>query len=213
GSPEHREVAREAVRKSLVLLKNDGLLPLNKNMQLYVGGSSADNIGRQSGGWTITWQGLSGNITEGTTILEGIEDTLIEGKVVDDINQADAAVIIVGEKPYAEGVGDDADLQLSEVDIEELEKVQESGKPTLVIMISGRPLMISEYIQDWDAFVAAWLPGTEGQGVADLIFGDYNFMGKLPVTWPGNINQVPINYGDENYNPIFEYGFGLSMDL
>ncbi|MFP4661239.1 MAG: glycoside hydrolase family 3 protein [Halanaerobiales bacterium] len=213
GSPEHREVAREAVRKSMVLLKNDDLLPLKKDMHLYVAGSSADNIGRQSGGWTITWQGLSGNITEGTSILEGIENALEEGKVVRDINQADAAVIIVGEKPYAEGVGDDADLQLSDADIEELEKVEDSGKPILVIMVSGRPMMISEYIQGWDAFVAAWLPGTEGQGVADVIFGDHNFTGKLPVTWPGNINQVPINHGDENYNPLFEYDFGLSMDL
>ncbi len=215
GSIEHRQIAREAVRKSLVLLKNrNNLLPLDKNSRIYLSGSNADNIGNQSGGWTITWQGQSGNITKGTTILEGMEETLSnDGKLVKNIDEADIAIVVVGEEPYAEGNGDDGTLELSAPDINELVKVKESGKPTLVIMVSGRPIIISHYISDWDAFVAAWLPGTEGQGIADVIFGDYNFTGKLPVTWPANIKQLPINYSDTDYAPLFEYNFGLTMDL
>ncbi len=215
GSPEHRQVAREAVRKSLVLLKNKNkLLPLDKNSHIYVSGSNADNIGNQAGGWTITWQGQSGNITKGTTIMEGIKMALnTKGKIVSDIDKADIAIVVVGEKPYAEGNGDDGDLKLSAADINELVKVKESGIPTLVIMVSGRPMIISDFIGDWDAFIAAWLPGTEGQGIADVIFGDYNFSGKLPVTWPANIMQLPINYSDTDYAPLFDYGFGLSMEL
>lgn len=215
GSEEHRAVAREAVRKSLVLLKNNNaLLPLAKDSTIYIAGSCADNIGYQCGGWTITWQGKSGNITEGTTIKDGMEMALLpEGRITNDIDEADVAVIVVGERPYAEGVGDSSVLSLLTADIKELKKARDSGKPILVIMISGRPLLINNYIADWDAFVAAWLPGTEGQGVADVIFGDYNFTGKLPVTWPRYIVQLPINYGDEEYDPLFKYGVGLQMEL
>ncbi len=215
GSEEHRAVAREAVRKSLVLLKNENnLLPLAKDSTIYIAGSCADNLGYQCGGWTISWQGGSGKITEGTTIKEGIEMALSDaGRITDNIDEADAAVIVVGERPYAEGVGDSSTLSLLTADRRELEKARDSGKPTLVIMVSGRPLMISDYIDNLDAFVAAWLPGTEGQGVADVVFGDYNFSGRLPVTWPRDVSQIPINYGDEKYDPLFEYGAGLEMEL
>lgn len=215
GSDYHREVAREAVRKSLVLLKNENkILPLSKDSKIYVGGSNADDIGNQCGGWTITWQGSSGEITEGITILEGIQSAVAgKGEVVSNLEQADVAVIVVGEKPYAEGMGDNDRLQLSSNDIEELKKVEKAGKPVIVIMVSGRPLMISQYIDNWDALVAAWLPGTEGDGVADVLFGDYNFTGKLPVSWPVDISQIPINYGSKNYDPLYEYGYGLKMEL
>jgi len=215
GSVVHREVAREAVRKSLVLLKNKNrILPLAKDSKIYVCGSNADDIGKQCGGWTITWQGKSGNITEGNTILEGIKLAVDgKGERVSRPGDADAAVIVVGESPYAEGQGDNSRLQLSGADINELKRVEETGKPLVVIMVSGRPLMIDSYLDSWDAFVAAWLPGTEGEGVADVIFGDYNFIGRLPVSWPVDTSQLPVNYDDQDYNPLFEYGFGLQMEL
>ncbi|OCL25990.1 beta-glucosidase [Orenia metallireducens] len=215
GSKEHREIAREAVRKSLVLLKNKGnILPLTKDYKVYVSGSNADDIGNQSGGLTIEWQGRSGNITSGTTILDGIKEAIKgHGEVVDDISKADVAIAVIGERPYAEGKGDDGELSLGYQDLLTLQEIKESGKPVVVIMVSGRPLIISDYIDDWDAFVVAWLPGSEGQGVADLIFGDYNFTGKLPVSWPRSIDQLPININDKDYNPLFEYGYGLEMDL
>lgn len=215
GCPEHRELAREAVRKSLVLLKNDrNLLPLSKHARIYVDGTNADDLGSQCGGWTITWQGSSGKITEGTTVREGIARAIAgKGRLVSGVDEADVAVVVVGEKPYAEGRGDNGNLTLGWQDLAVLEKVEQAGKPVVVIVISGRPLIITEYIKDWDALVAAWLPGTEGQGIADVLFGDFNFTGKLPVTWPKNIDQLPINYGDENYEPLFSYGYGLTMDL
>ena len=217
GSQEHRATAREAVRESLVLLKNQKqTLPLSKDNQFYITGSNADNLGHQSGGWTIKWQGFSGNdATEGTTIKTGIENMLAnnEGQIVNNLNQADVAIAVVGEESYTEGEGDDADLELSPQDKRELQKVQASGKPVVVILVSGRPMIVSEEIDNWDALVAAWLPGTEGGGVADVIFGDYNFTGKLPVSWPRSVEQLPLNVGDENYNPLFEYGYGLKMEL
>ncbi len=217
GSQEHRATAREAVRKSLVLLKNQKqTLPLSKDNQFYITGSNADNLGHQSGGWTINWQGFSGNqATEGTTIKTGIANMLAnnEGQIVNDLNQADLAIAVVGEESYTEGEGDDANLELSPQDRREFEKVQESGKPVVVILVSGRPMIVSEKIDNWDALVAAWLPGTAGDGVADVIFGDYNFTGRLPVSWPRSTKQLPLNVGDKNYNPLFEYGYGLKMDL
>ncbi len=172
GSKEHRKVAREAVRKSLVLLKNkNNILPLSKESKIYVGGVNADDLGNQCGGWTITWQGQSGDITEGTTILEGIKSAVDRSEnIVSDLEEADVAIVVIGEKPYAEGIGDNSSLQLSYSDIGELEKAKGAGVPVVVIMVSGRPLIISEQLDNWDAFVAAWLPGTEGNGVADVIF-------------------------------------------
>jgi beta-glucosidase len=220
GSDEHRQVAREAVRKSLVLLKNDNqLLPISKDVKrLFVAGAKANDIGLQSGGWTISWQGSAGNITTGTTILDGIKNTVSGMTEVsydkDGIGAEghDVAIVVVGEEPYAENAGDRENLVLSNSDLRVLASVQKSGIPIVVILTSGRPLIISDELKDWDAFVAAWLPGTEGHGIADVLFGDYEFSGKLPVSWPRSMKQIPIQYDDDLYDPLFPYGFGLSYE-
>lgn len=224
-SDEHRELAREAVRKSLVLLKNDNnTLPLAKDTPLiFVAGQGANDIGIQSGGWTIEWQGKSGDITPGTTILEAIRNTVSENTIVlynrwgefdrvtDEV--ADVGIVVMGEMPYAEGVGDDEDLTLSEGDIAVIERVREGSKKVVVILISGRPMIVTEHLDQWDVFIAAWLPGTEGQGVADVLFGDYPFTGKLPYTWPRAMDQIPFDFdhmeptGPEA--PLFPFGYGL----
>jgi beta-glucosidase len=215
GSSSHRSVAREAVRKSLVLLKNNGILPLSKNSgSIFVAGKNADDIGNQCGAWTISWQGESGNITQGTTILEGIRNTVSGATVTYNRNGTgasghDVAIIVIGETPYAEGQGYDNDLSLASDDVSVLNNVYNAGIPVIVVLVSGRPMIVTSHIDNWDAFVAAWLPGTEGQGVADVLFGDYDFTGKLPCTWPRDMGQIPINVGDSSYNPLFEYGFGL----
>ncbi len=218
GSKEHRAVARQAVRQSLVLLKNNnGLLPLSKNMErILVSGKNADDLGNQCGGWTISWQGESGSVTEGTTILEGIREVVSPATEVlfsrdgFGAKDADVAIVVVGETPYAEWEGDKADLTLDNEDRETLRRVKSAGIPLVVIIVSGRPLIIESEIDDWDALIAAWLPGTEGQGVADVLFGDYNPTGRLSMSWPRSMSQIPINVGDEKYDPLFEYGFGLS---
>lgn len=214
GSAAHRDVAREAVRKSLVLLKNDGVLPIPKSSSVFVAGKCANNLGYQCGGWTITWQGGSGAITAGTTILEGIQEAVAGhgGSVTfseDGTGSAghDVAIVVIGETPYAEGAGDNGSLTLDSTDLNCLSRI--SDIPTVVVLVSGRPMMIGDYLNDWNAFVAAWLPGTEGDGVAEVLFGDFDFTGKLPHTWPVNIFQVPINVGDSPYNPLFAYGYGL----
>lgn len=217
GSKKHREVAREAVRKSMVLLKNENqLLPLSKKGKIFVAGEKADDIGIQSGGWTISWQGSKGNITPGTTILEGIRNTVKKGGSVTYAKDGrgaaghDVAVVVVGEEPYAEFEGDRDNLDLSREDRELLQNVRESGIPMVVLTVSGRPLMISDQVKEWDALVAAWLPGTEGQGVADVLFGDYDFTGKLSFTWPKRFEQIPMHPEDEDYDPLYPTGYGLS---
>lgn len=215
GSKEHRAVAREAVRKSLVLLKNDGILPLAKKGKIFVSGRSANNIGMQCGGWTISWLGGAGNITPGTTILEGLKQVAPDAKIDFDENGNgaaghDVALVIIGEPPYAEGYGDRGDLHLEVCDQAVLNNVLQSGVPTLVVLVSGRPMLITDEIKKCKGFVAAWLPGTEGAGIADVLFGDFDFTGKLPHTWPTGMDQIPINTGDPNYKPLFPYGFGLS---
>ena len=216
GTNAHREVARQCVRESMVLLKNaNNILPLNiENQKIAVVGKNADNLGYQCGGWTISWQGGSGNITDGTTIFQGIETTSNSVVTLSEngtnLSGADVIVAVIGEKPYAEMEGDRDDLALDNSDIILLQKIKETGKPVIVVLVTGRPLIISSYLHDWDALVSAWLPGTEGQGVADVLFGDYSPTGKLSVTWPNSMDQIPINIGDESYNPLFEYGFGLS---
>lgn len=219
GSDEHREVAREAVRKSLVLLKNNNnLLPLAKTgKRIFVAGKSADNIGYQCGGWTITWQGSSGNITSGTSILQGIKNVAPGNHITyrqDGSGAAgyDAAIVVIGETPYAETHGDNQTLTLDNTDLRTLQNIKNSKVPTIVVLISGRPLMISDYLQDWDALVAAWLPGTEGQGVAELLFGEDNFSGKLPFVWPRSIIQIPIAPNDGQV-PLFPLGAGLTYNL
>lgn len=218
GSEEHRAVAREAVAKSLVLLKNDGgIFPLSKEIPaLYVGGAAADDIGIQSGGWTITWQGDKGDTTIGTTILEGIRNAVSpETEIVFNMagrfpapeeGESVLCLAVVGELPHAEGVGDSEDLTLSLADKKVLTRMEESCQEMAVILISGRPLIITDRLEDWDALVAAWLPGTEGQGVADVIFGDLPFQGKLPFTWPVSVEQLPLGSGTEE--PLFPFGFG-----
>ncbi len=218
GSMGHREVAREAVRQSLVLLKNDNnILPLSKDIKhIVVAGESADDLGDQCGGWTISWQGKSGNVTTGgTTIYQGIKDAVSSGSEVtlskdgSDVKSADAAIVVIGEKPYAEMMGDKKDLSLSKEDLAVIDNLKNKGIPVAVILISGRPMIINSALDKADAFVAAWLPGTEGEGVADVLFGDYNFKGKLPHSWPKSMDQIPINFGDKNYDPLFPYGYGL----
>ncbi|MFZ3105986.1 MAG: glycoside hydrolase family 3 N-terminal domain-containing protein [Candidatus Hydromicrobium sp.] len=219
GCEEHREIAREAVRESLVLLKNEGsLLPLSKDLDsIVIAGSKADDIGSQCGGWTIYWQGAVGEITEGTSILEAIKNTVsndtkvtysVDGSEVP--SDADVAIVVVGETPYAEFTGDDKDLLLSTQDIATINNARSADIPVVVIIISGRPMIITSEIDKWDALVAAWLPGTEGQGVADVIFGDYAPTGKLSYTWPRSIEQLPINDTDGSKGSLFPFGFGLT---
>ncbi len=216
GSAAHRGVARQAVRESLVLLENDGVLPLPKATgDILVAGDNADDIGNQSGGWTITWQGSSGNTTPGTTILEGIQAAVDPGTTVTYTRRAtgrisgDFGVVVVGEKPYAEGQGDDQHLGLSNSDQNVIGRVC-GAMPCVVVLVSGRPMLIADHLPDTNAFVAAWLPGTEGDGVADVLFGDHDFTGTLPITWPRDMAQIPINVGDAAYDPLFPYGFGLT---
>lgn len=219
-SDAHRQVAREAVSKSLVLLKNEGqLLPLPKDIdQLYVAGRGADNIGMMCGGWTIQWQGEMGNITPGTTILEAISNTVsAETNVVYDLNgnfeegtAAETCIAVVGEQPYAEFQGDSGDLRLPANDLHMLQRMRAQCQNLIVILLSGRPLMISEQIESWDALVAAWLPGTEGQGVADVLFGDQPFTGRLPFTWPRSMDQLPFDFDNlDAAAPLFPFGYGI----
>ena len=218
GSKRHRDLARESVRKSLVLLKNENkILPLKKvGKKITLVGDHADNIGFQCGGWTIHWQGGSGNITPGTTILDAFKSAVSDSnnirysKNADNLLGSDIIVVAIGEEPYTEGVGDRDSLLLPKKDKELLEKVKRSKIPYVVILISGRPMIINKELDNSHAFIAAWLPGTEGEGISDVLFGDFDFTGKLSMTWPRSMKQIPINFGDSDYDPLFEFGFGLS---
>ena len=218
GSPAHREVARRAVRQSLVLLKNDKkTLPLSKTAKrIVVAGKNADDIGNQCGGWTIDWQGKSGPIVPGgTTILAALKAAAKGGEVTFSADGtgaagADVGVVVVGEKPYAEFFGDRESLALDPDDLAAIANVKKAGIPVVVVVVSGRPLILGDALGQADAVVAAWLPGTEGQGVADVLFGDYKPTGKLSFTWPRTMAQIPINVGDATYDPQFPFGFGLS---
>ncbi|XP_074558186.1 uncharacterized protein LOC141814062 [Curcuma longa] len=225
GSQEHRDLAREAVRKSLVLLKNGKpgsppLLPLQKNApKILVAGTHADNLGFQCGGWTISWQGSSGQTTVGTTILQGIKSTVDPSTQVvfsenPDVNFVQSqgfsyAIVVVGEVPYAETSGDNLNLTIPAPGPNIIQTVCGAVK-CVVVLISGRPLVIESYLPAMDALVAAWLPGSEGQGVADVLFGNFGFTGKLPRTWFKTVAQLPMNVGDPNYDPLFPFGFGLT---
>jgi beta-glucosidase len=221
GSAEHRALARQAVTKSLVLLQNEGpVLPLSKDVPLlFVGGSAADDVGIQCGGWTIEWQGKRGDILPGVTILEGIRqaaadpervhydaDGRFEGETTADGQPAvaEVGIAVVGEIPYAEGVGDRGDLSLSAEDVALIQRMRERSQKLVVILVSGRPLVITEQLPLAEAWVAAWLPGSEGQGVADVLFGDQPFTGRLPYTWPRSNDQVL-----DRESPLFPLGFGL----
>ncbi|KAK9283302.1 hypothetical protein L1049_011540 [Liquidambar formosana] len=228
GNQAHRDLAREAVRKSLVLLKNgkianDSLLPLSKKAsKILVAGSHADNLGYQCGGWTITWQGFSGNnYTRGTTILSAITSTVDpktevvyrenpDGDFVKS-SKFDYAIVVVGEHPYTESAGDSLNLTMADPGPYVISNVCGAVK-CIVVVISGRPIVIEPYVSLIDALVAAWLPGTEGQGVTDALFGDYGFSGKLPRTWFRTVDQLPMNVGDSHYDPLFPFGYGITTE-
>jgi len=216
GSAEHRAVAREAVRRSLVLLKNEGrALPLRREARVHLCGSRADDIGVQCGGWSVGWRGHRGATTPGTTIrqamIEAAGATRIDfSKDGAGAEQADVVVVAVGEDPYAEESGDRANLALKPEDVALVAAAKRSGKPVVVIVMSGRPLILGEVLDAASAVVAAWLPGTEGAGVADVLYGAAKPTGKLSCSWPRDMSQIPINVGDATYAPLFEYGFGLS---
>ncbi|MFF8593214.1 glycoside hydrolase family 3 N-terminal domain-containing protein [Streptomyces sp. NPDC015220] len=217
GSAAHRDVARRAAAESQVLLKNaGGVLPLRKDQKVYVAGSNADDLGNQTGGWTITWQGASGTHTQGTTILQGMRNAGADLTYSKDASAPltgyDVGVVVVGETPYAEGVGDVGnghDLQLSAADRAAVDKVCAAMR-CAVLVVSGRPQLIGDRLGDIDALVASWLPGTEGDGVADVLYGKRPFTGQLPVTWPRSEAQLPVNVGDASYDPQFPYGWGLT---
>lgn len=217
GSPAHRAVAREAAAESQVLLKNSGgLLPLKKSEKVYVAGSNADDIGNQTGGWTLTWQGASGDTEPGTTILQGMREAGGDVTYSKDASAPtggyDVGVVVVGETPYAEGVGDVGNghsLSLSAADQAAVDKVCGAMK-CVVLIVSGRPQLIGDRLGEIDSLVASWLPGTEGEGVADVLYGARPFTGQLPVTWPKSEAQLPINVGDASYDPQFPYGWGLT---
>jgi beta-glucosidase len=219
GSAAHRALARTAVQKSQVLLKNAGnVLPLARdNNKIFVAGKSADNIGYQSGGWTISWQGGSGAVTPGTTVLQGIRNTVgasttvtynATGAGIDSSYRA--AIAVVGETPYAEGAGDrPGDMGLDSTDLAAITTLRNAGVPVIVVLVSGRPLDIASQLGNWNALLAAWLPGTEGQGVADVLFGVVAPTGTLPMSWMSGAAQQPVNDGDGKA-PLFGYGFGLT---
>ena len=218
GSKKHRDLARESVRKSLVLLKNENkLLPIGKSgKKITFVGEHADNIGYQSGGWTITWQGGSGDITLGTSIVDAFKlaardkNNILYSKDGKNIPDADMIIVVIGEKPYSEGWGDRESLDLSKENKKILKRVKKKNLPYLIILISGRPMIIESELKDCDAFIAAWLPGTEGSGIADVVYGDYNPTGKLSMSWPRSMKQIPINIGDKSYDPLFSFGYGLT---
>ncbi|MBA2279140.1 glycoside hydrolase family 3 C-terminal domain-containing protein [Candidatus Saccharibacteria bacterium] len=223
GSVTHRQLARQAVASSVVLLKNENtLLPLSKNSgHILIAGSGADNVGRQSGAWTVEWQGVDGNwMPGGTSILQGIRQLAGNNRIEYDISgifdgltsKADVGIAIISERPYAEGWGDNANPTIEKADLEVIQRLKLSSNKVVVVILSGRPLLITDQITGWDAAVAAWLPGSEGGGVADVLFGNSKFSGKLPLPWPSVIQQLPINTNGITNNrtrPLFERGFGL----
>ncbi len=223
---EHELLAREAVRKSLVLLKNSGLsLPLDKDEKIYITGPGSNNVGLQCGGWTRFWQGVAdADMSVGTSIYEGIEDVLVSmgGTIVGSISEADTVIVVLAETPYAEFNGDSTVLTLTEgkshpantAALAEALTAHNQGKNVVGILISGRPLLFENYLDRFDSFIAAWLPGTEGgSGISDVLFGDYNFTGVLSFTWPQNSSQFGYNSNDPDYDEtsvLFPFGYGLT---
>ncbi|WP_374405768.1 glycoside hydrolase family 3 N-terminal domain-containing protein [Pelagerythrobacter sp.] len=224
GSAEHRAVAREAVRKSLVLLKNaGGVLPLDAGANVLVAGGGADSMTKQTGGWTLSWQGTGttrADFPNGQTIWEGIEEAVGEAGGTATLSpdgayaeKPDVAIVVFGEDPYAEFQGDRPDVGYDDAEsLALLRKLQADGVPTVSVFLSGRAMWTNPFINASDAFVAAWLPGSEGGGVADVLFGEAEFTGKLPYSWPKTSDQTAVNVGDADYDPLFAYGYGLTAD-
>jgi beta-glucosidase len=216
GSAEHRMLAREAVQKSLVVLKNDdNVLPLSKTAKVALAGGSAQNSGNQCGGWTITWQGQTGDVIPGaTSIRTAMEAEIGAANVVYSSNGSSTSgaavgVAVIGEKPYAEGMGDRSDLTVPEAST--VMALKAAGLKVVVVLIAGRPMILDPIMPYADAIVMAWLPGSEGAGVTDVLFGDVKPSGKLPMTWPRSMQQIPINVGDATYDPLYPFGYGLTF--
>ena len=229
GHPAHRELARRAVRRSLVLLKNDGLLPLRRDMKVLVAGDGADDIGKQCGGWTLTWQGTgnaNADFPNGTSVYDGFAQAMansggtvrLSPNAEFDGDAPDVAVVVFGENPYAEGDGDRPHLSYSAFNPEPLailRKLKAQGIPTVSVFLTGRPMWVNPELNASDAFVVAWLPGTEGGGVADVLSRgpngelSHDFHGRLSFSWPCHSLHTPLNVGDADYAPLFPYGFGL----
>ena len=226
GSAEHRAVARDAVSQSLVLLKNDGTLPLPKTAaRIHVTGSGANSLSKQCGGWTLGWQGLGSaqgtGTTAGTTVqgaiqqlFAGTSTTVTTSTDGSGAEGANYAVVVVGEVPYAEGQGDKTNPTLTPSDFAAIAKVKAAGVPFVVVLFSGRPLLLTDpsgvsALEQANAFIAAWLPGSEGEGITDVLFGDHKPTGTLNFTWPASLDQLPIRDGD-GQTPLFPYGYGLT---
>ncbi|MFT5085605.1 MAG: beta-glucosidase, partial [Lentisphaeria bacterium] len=230
GSSTHRVVARRAVRQSLVMLKNDGnILPLSRKAKVLIAGDGAHNIGKQSGGWTISWQGTGNenkDFPRGTSIYDGIENivTRAGGTATLSVDgsyseKPDTAIVVYGENPYAEGEGDIAGLEYqrkTKTDLALLEKLKADGIPVVSVFLTGRPLWVNRELNVSDAFVVAWLPGSEGVGVSDVLFKkannevNHDFKGRLSFSWPKYDTQFILNRSDPDYDPLFPYGFGLT---
>ena len=230
GSPEHRAIARQAVRESLVLLKNNGgVLPLQPKQRILVAGDGANDVGKQSGGWTLNWQGTGtkrSDFPNADSIFEGIAaqakaaggnaELSVEGKYT---AKPDVAIVVFGENPYAEFQGDLPNLLYkpgNDVDLELIKRLKAEGIPVVAVFLSGRPLWMNREINAADAFVAAWLPGSEGAGIADVLLRkadgsvQHDFKGKLSFSWPRTATQYANNVGQKDYDPLFAFGFGLT---
>ena len=221
GTAANKAIAREAVAKSMVLLKNDRVLPLKKDANVYLIGPASDNVGIQSGGWTRSWQGeMDADLNNGISLKDAFETVLNAngGNLVENPEDADVIVLAIGEEPYTEMMGDTKDIGLRGPNAlrDNYAAVNEASSydlPVVTVMIAGRPLLIRHHLENWDAFVMAWLPGTEGNGMTDVLFGDQVFTGTLPVTWPKSTEQASHTFLTDDYAELeyqFKYGSGLT---
>lgn len=218
GSVDHRLLARKAVAESLVLLKNNNALPINKKIEnILIVGKGANDVGIQSGGWTINWQGVTGYNFLGTSIYDAFKKKFKDKNIILKLSgdkslasKGDIGIVVVAETPYAEGVGDSADLSLSKIDQENIRFTKQNSKKTILLIIAGRPLIITDFINGVDAAVMLWLPGSEGDGIVDVLSGDNEFHGKLPLDWPKTMKQVQEN---DLSKPLFQFDYGLKYKM